>query len=158
MPSIRLRPVRSDDAPRMRAFIRRVSPETRYKRFHTHLSDLTPAMVRHLVEVDGENHVALVATDIADEIVADARFIRVVDDEGAAEIAITVDDAYQNLGLGSVMLDRLTAIASATGIREMVAYTLPNNTPLERLFGHIGPVTRRAWKSSYGIELRARMQ
>jgi GNAT superfamily N-acetyltransferase len=40
---------------------------------------------------------------------------------GRAEIAFTVDDRHQALGLGSFLMRHLTAIARQAGLKELVA-------------------------------------
>lgn len=151
------RHIRADDGPRLESFFRRLSPETRYQRFHSHISTLSPAMRRYLVMVDGHDHVALVAVDARDAIVGVARCIRLANEPDVGEVAITIEDAHQELGLGSALIDELADIATANGIHELVAYTLANNKRMEHLLTRLGKVERRAWTGSYGEELRVQL-
>ena len=82
---VAIRPIGPDDHERLRASHARLSPESRYRRFLATKPELTSADARYLVEIDGSDHFALVATlpDEPDEpIVAVARYIRLPDDPG----------------------------------------------------------------------------
>ncbi|HVL59364.1 MAG TPA: hypothetical protein VM491_22960, partial [Burkholderiaceae bacterium] len=58
---VEIRPVSRADAQRLHAFVRALSPATRYRRFHGAIHELTPAMVDFLTDVDQRAHVALIA-------------------------------------------------------------------------------------------------
>ncbi len=57
-----VRPIRADDGERLRASHARLSPESRYRRFLAAKPQLSIADARYLVEIDGSDHFALVAT------------------------------------------------------------------------------------------------
>ena len=61
-PPVAVRPIRADDSERLSATHARLSPESRYRRFLATKPELTVADVRYLVDVDGIDHIALVAT------------------------------------------------------------------------------------------------
>lgn len=54
-----IRPLRLQDAPAFRAFVERLSPESRYDRFQYVVKEVSPALLRLLVEADPRSHVAL---------------------------------------------------------------------------------------------------
>ncbi len=147
-----IRPIRPDDGERLKAAYHALSPQSKYRRFLAAKPRLTEADTRYLVEIDGSDHVALVATttDNPDWIIAVARFVRLADDPEAAEFAIVVGDPYQGEGLGTVLLERLADEAVSRGVRRFRATTLAENVPvhrlLQRLAGqlararHLGPV------------------
>jgi hypothetical protein len=98
---VAIRPIGPDDHGRLRASHARLSPESRYRRFLATKPELTSADARYLVEIDGSDHFALVATlpdEPGEPIVAVARYIRLPDDPGAAEYAVVVGDDYQRQG------------------------------------------------------------
>jgi GNAT superfamily N-acetyltransferase len=114
-----IRPIQAGDRDRLRDSHERLSPETRYRRFLAVKPHLTKADVRYLVDIDGHDHVALVATLPEAEggpIVGVARFIRIPDEPVAAEVAIVVDDALQGRGVGTELLARLADEAVARGV------------------------------------------
>jgi hypothetical protein len=92
-PPVLIRPIRPDDGEALSASHARLSPESRYRRFLSAKPELTGADVRYLVQVDGIDHIALVATQpwLRDEpIVAVARCIRIPGSPEVGEVAIVV--------------------------------------------------------------------
>jgi RimJ/RimL family protein N-acetyltransferase len=133
---VRIRPIRADDGERLQISHARLSPESRYRRFLAVKPQLSSADARYLVEIDGCDHFALVATvpgDAGDSIVAVARYVRIPDDREAAEFAIVVADAFQNQGLGTELLSRLGHAAVARGVRRFHATMLSDNVAIHRL-------------------------
>ena len=131
---VEIRPIRADDGERLQVAHERLSPETRYRRYLGAKPTLSSDDTRYLVEVDGADHVALVATDTVDgepgAIVAVARFVRLPHDLTAAEFAIVVGDAYQKRGLGGELVRRLAAAALERGVTHFRATTLADNVGL----------------------------
>ena len=143
-----IRPIAAGDRERLRDSHERLSPETRYRRFLAVKPHLTSSDVRYLVDIDGSNHVALVATlpDAEGEpIVGVARFIRIPDEPDAAEVAIVIDDALQGRGVGTELLARLAEEAVARGVSRFRATMFADNLAVHRLFESLaaGPVQRR---------------
>jgi RimJ/RimL family protein N-acetyltransferase len=135
-----IRAIRPDDAGALREGLRRLSPRTRYQRFHAAISHLTPEQWVYLTDVDGHDHVALVAclarrTEYAEKgaIVGVARFIRDRDEPTVAEVAFVVYDDLQGHGVGSALRDALIAEARARGVRTFRAHVLPDNGAMRRL-------------------------
>jgi RimJ/RimL family protein N-acetyltransferase len=133
--TVAIRQIRPDDLNRLRAAHDRLSDESKYSRFLAAKPHLSPADARYLVEIDGWNHHALVATSVQDpeQILAVARFIRSREDPRVAEFAIVVGDAFQREGLASVLLERLADVALAQGIERFTGILLATNTAVYRL-------------------------
>jgi acetate---CoA ligase (ADP-forming) len=55
-----------------------------------------------------------------------------------AEVAFAVDDRVQGKGLGTVLLERLAALASAHGFKRFEAVTLPENAAMLEVFHESG--------------------
>ena len=152
-----IRPIRPDDGPRIETAFDRLSPRTRYQRFLSSKPRLTKADTRYLVEVDGSDHVALVATLTGDpeQIVGVGRFIRLPTDAKTAEFAIVVLDEFQSDGLGTALLQRLTDAARDRGIERVTATLLVDNPPVHRLLARLsGEQSRRRFGPVEEIELR----
>ena len=135
---VELRPIRPEDAPLLRRGFDELSPESRYRRFFGGVQHLNDTLVRYLTEVDGEHHVAIVATVESPDLktergVGIARFVRVEGQPDTAEAAVTVVDDMQRKGVGRLMLARLAAEARARGIRRFRADVLASNEPMRHL-------------------------
>lgn len=139
--TIRVLPLGPDDAAAEQDFIDGLSPHSRYRRFHAGLPAVPPAVLRQLVEVDQQTHVALAArVGPRGPIVADARYVRHADGP-CAEFALAVADDWQGRGLGRQLLLRLARHAHAQGIGLLQGGVLWDNRPMiglvERLGGHL---------------------
>ncbi len=155
---VAIRPITPDDHDRLRASHARLSPESRYRRFLATKPELTSADARYLVEVDGRDHLALVATlpdDPAEPIVAVARYIRLPTEPSVAEFAIVVGDDYQRQGLAGELMARLAHAAVAHGITRFRATMLADNLAIRRLTESVaaGPVKRRTLGSVSEVEI-----
>jgi len=114
--SVRVRAIRADDEPRLLALCRRLSSRTLYQRFFS-LRRLRPEEAHAFANVDYHRQMAVVA-EVDDgqepELVGVARYGP--SDEGTADIGLVVADAWQGLGLGSLLLeaalDRLWMLAA----------------------------------------------
>jgi RimJ/RimL family protein N-acetyltransferase len=144
---VTVRPIRVDDSERLRASHGRLSDESRYRRFLAAKPQLTVADAHYLVDVDGCDHFALVATVAeadGEAIVAVARFVRLDEDRRAAEFAIVVGDAYQRSGLGACLLGRLADAAARRGVDRFRATLLTENVAVQRLIARVaGDVVER---------------
>jgi RimJ/RimL family protein N-acetyltransferase len=141
---ILIRPIRPDDREELAEGMRRLSPESRYRRFFTPTSELSAAALSYLTELDHHDHEALVALDPGSEHgIGVARFVRSADDPELAEVAVAVADSWHNRGVGTALLDRLTQRAREEGVRRFSAEVLADNRPMLELIEDLGNVTLR---------------
>src|SRR2546430_1007409 len=137
--AVEIRPIRADDKARLAAGHARLSIETQRRRSLTAKPRLTKTDLRYLTEVDGHDHVALVAVlaERPELIVAVARFVRLAGDPEAAEFAIVVGDELQGQGLGSHLAELLAERAAAEGVKRFTATTETDNEAAQRLIARI---------------------
>ena len=136
-----LRPLHAGETEPLLAVFESLSPASRMDRYLVGVPRLPSAMLNALVAVDGHDHVAWLAT-VAGRPAGIARSIRVATD--TAEVAFEVADAHQGRGLGTVLLDTVTTVAAAHGVRRVRATVLPTNAPSLRLLAQLGiPLTLR---------------
>ena len=145
--TVHVRPIRADDAPRLLVFHRRLSPASVYRRHFFMHPELSEAEVEHFTRVDYVDRLALIAED-ADELVAVGRYER-SPDTAEAEVAFVVADAYQHLGIGTMLLDHLAYAARPNGISTFVATTLADNRNMVDVFLHSGFTVTTT--SSHGV-------
>ncbi len=153
---IHLRPIRQEDADRERRFFERVGPESAYFRFFSPKPALSSGELRHFTTVDYEDRMAFVAIH-GDDMVAVGRFDVLSDDSDSdhkvAEIALLVEDDFQNCGLGSRLLDQLTVYARLKGVTGFVAFVLAENGAMLRLLSDTGyKLIRHFDEAAYRIE------
>jgi len=132
-----IRPVRADDKHFLEEGLRQLSQTSVQRRFLTPKTSFTRAELRYLTEVDGWDHVALVAespTQPARRLIGVARYVRLPGDPEAAEAAIVVADDFQRRGLGSLLAEELGRRARMRGIRRFTATMASDNLPAQRLF------------------------
>ncbi|MEM8485350.1 MAG: GNAT family N-acetyltransferase [Bacteroidota bacterium] len=116
---VTIRSVTPDDREHFPAGMRALSARSRYHRFNTYRNNLTEAQIRYLTEIDQVNHVALCVscTTDAEEIgIGVGRFVRQPANKQQAELALTVIDAYQKQGVGTLLMAALCRLASAQNI------------------------------------------
>jgi RimJ/RimL family protein N-acetyltransferase len=136
-----LRPIRPQDRQRLVEGLRRLSPASRYLRFHSAVDHLSESQLDYLTLVDHVDHEAIVAIDLERPDrpgVGVARYIRDVVDHDVAEAAITVADEYHGMGAGTILLGALAARARENGIRIFRSYVLDGNPGMLEVFDHLG--------------------
>jgi acetyltransferase len=139
-PAVTLRPIRPEDAEMERAFVRKLSPESRYFRFMDTLRELTPAMLVRFTQIDYDREMAFVATlpDGAGEAeIGVCRYITNPDGE-SCEFALVIADDWQRKGLGRRLMGQLIDVARARGLRSMIGHVLAENRGMLQLCQGLG--------------------
>jgi RimJ/RimL family protein N-acetyltransferase len=137
--TIEIRALRPDDREDMLAAIGRTSPQSLRTRFFVPKRGFSESELAFFLNIDFDNHVALVAQideDGRPTIVGGGRYIVV--EPGRAEMAFVVVDAYQGQGIGSALLRHLARLARDAGLKELIAEVLPENTAMLRVFSKFG--------------------
>jgi len=68
------------------------------------------------------------------EINAVSSLLNTPDLPDSAELAFAVDEAYQGLGIATLLLSHLTELARASGIKQFTALVLPENQKMLNVF------------------------
>ncbi|MGZ4191505.1 MAG: N-acetyltransferase family protein [Solirubrobacteraceae bacterium] len=137
---VRIRPGHSSDRQLLVQGFARLSPESRYRRFLAATPELSGSMLDYLTAVDHHDHEAIVALDESGEGIGVARYVRHADRPHAAEAAVTVIDDWQGRGLGTVLLEVLSARAREEGITTLTALMLATNQEMMDLVTALAPV------------------
>lgn len=124
-----VRPILPQDAPLEAALVEGLSSESRYARFLVGGGRLTDEMLTAYTQIDYVNHMALVVSVVrpdgtGEELIADGRFVI---EDGVAEFAMLVADAWQGKGVGRRLFATLVRAARVSGARELFGEVLSIN-------------------------------
>lgn len=137
---VTIRAIHPDDKAKLKAAFEKLESNSVYTRFFGYKKELTDAELETATAVDFKSTVALVATIGRGErevIIAGARYV--TDRSGAtAEVAFTVEEDYQGLGLASRLLKELYDIARASGVTRFEAEVLSQNARMLNVFQKSG--------------------
>lgn len=156
---VRVVPLSKDDREALNAAFQELSPETRRQRFLAPVERLSDAMLDHLVnDVDFVDHVAYVlAVQTAEGVydpVAIGRLVRYEDQHDAADVAVTVKEAWQGSGIATTLLKVLVE-NRPEGVTRLVSEVAADNKPSIRMLRRLGPTTIEAnGHGSFDIEVQ----
>jgi acetyltransferase len=139
-PLVTVRPIRPEDAEMEKAFVKKLSPESRYFRFMDTLRELTPAMLVRFTQIDYDREMAFVATvagAAGEEEIGVSRYVTNPDAE-SCEFAIVIADDWHRKGLGRRLMSQLIDVARARGLRSMIGHVLAENRGMLTLCQGLG--------------------
>jgi len=116
-----------------------LSFRSQFYRFISPPRQLSEKDLKYLTEVDNKNHVAVVAFALKDShksAVGVARYVKLADCPDSAEFAITVADAYQGMGVGTVFFRLLAEHALGNSVRNLIGYVLGENLAMLKILEH----------------------
>jgi GNAT superfamily N-acetyltransferase len=136
--AVHIRELGPDDGDVVDVVFADLSPRSRYLRFQSHATELSPATRRSLTALDGRTHVALAAFAQGRPI----GIVRIIGlGDGRGELAVEVVDRWQGRGVGSRLLQTAHDRAADLGYHELVGEMLVVNAAaqaaLRRVFGDL---------------------
>lgn len=137
---VAIRALRKDDAELERDFIRNLSPESRWMRFLGQICEPSDSLIRKLTELDYRHDVAFIALSRKDGITRAVGISRysLAPDGQSCECAVTVADAWQGKGLGTILMRDLIDVARKRGIRSMFSIDAGENQRMRELARDLG--------------------
>jgi len=154
-----LRAICALDKLSIQALFNRLSPETRFLRFHYVKTRLTPEELDNYCCVDYSDTYGLVAEMWRGghiEIVAVGRYNRLTRND-TAEVAFVVEDCEQGNGIGTHLLRHLSVIARERGISTFVAELLSDNIIMMDIFRKHDPsLKHKVDGSSHHVTMSAK--
>jgi RimJ/RimL family protein N-acetyltransferase len=138
--AVSVRPLRPSDRDLVAAGFESLSDESRYLRFMTPTSRLTPRQLDYFTEVDQIDHFAWgVLGPLPEERpVATGRYVRLNQSPGIAELAVTVVDEFQGRGIGSLMVLATALAGERNGVVLLRAHLLAENRRMLALLKRLG--------------------
>jgi GNAT superfamily N-acetyltransferase len=138
---VRIRRLRTSDQELLARGFRRLSQDSRYRRFLGPMPKLSGSMIGYLTEIDHHGHEAMVAVDEqAREGVGVARYVRDPARPDTAELAVTVIDDWQGRGVGTLLTEAISMRAREEGITTFTALMLADNHEMMDLLRQLGTV------------------
>ncbi|GAA3515128.1 bifunctional acetate--CoA ligase family protein/GNAT family N-acetyltransferase [Actinocatenispora rupis] len=122
---VRIRPGRPHDAPDIGALLRGTSSYNRYLRFFSNAPGAVDAEIARLSRPPDGDHAVLVAEQCGD-LLGVASYERLAPDR--AELAVLVADDWHGRGVGTLLLEELSAEARRHGIDTLDGDVLAANT------------------------------
>ena len=138
-----LRHITPDDAGIEQAFVRKLSAQSRYMRFHGTIKELNKKDLATFTNPDPLNAEALIIlykgekNEDEDEEVGVARFVIDPDNQGC-EFAIVVADEWQERGLGAKLMQVLIGHAKSRGIKRIHGSVLKDNSDMRQFVKGLG--------------------
>src|SRR5271166_3245767 len=145
-----LRAARCTDGDALQAYVRRLSPQSRYNGFLGGANELPALELARALAANGRDTLTLLLTSTAEgreTVVGEAR-VALSCAERAGEFGMSIADDWQHLGAGSAMLEEIERKAAADGIELLFGDTLRTNE------GMIGLARGRGFRLGPGLELR----
>lgn len=138
--TITIRPIEPSDRDNEQQFVKNLSPGSRYRRFLSHITELSPALLDQFTAVRYPDSMALVATvpgGDAETQIGVARYVR-ERATNTADVAIVVADEWHGQGIGNELLRRVLAVAQSACIETAQSLVLRDNAAMLRLAERLG--------------------
>lgn len=136
---VRIRPIHAQDGALERRFIEALSPASRRFRFLDTMLSPSEALLKQMINVDQSRDAAFVAVievDGSESEIGVARFYATPAGHDC-EFAVTVADAWQMKGLGTLLFKRLIEIARSRGITQLHSSDAADNTAMRKFAEHL---------------------
>ncbi|MDQ5984935.1 MAG: butyrate:acetyl-CoA coenzyme A-transferase [Syntrophus sp. SKADARSKE-3] len=146
---IKVRPIKVSDEDMMRRLFYNFSDESRYFRYFVNKPIMPHKEMQKYVNIDHNKIVAVVAVlenSRSERIIAEARYAydKHLD---AYEMAFIVDEEFKEKGIATFLLKFLVEIARDRGIRHLIAFVLPRNEAMLRVFEKSGIKLSRSFEA-----------
>jgi acetyltransferase len=137
---VTIRPIRPEDAEMEKAFVTRMSDESKYFRFMDTIRELTQSMLVRFTQIDYDREMAFIAVteENGEEVqVGVSRYVLNPDGE-TVEFALAVSDDWQKRSVGRKLMTVLIDCARAKGYRAVVGDVLALNGKMFKLMTSLG--------------------
>jgi len=158
----RVRRARAGDRAALEGMFGRCTVETRYRRFHAPVKAIPGRYLTEALSGSPFHHALVACPDPspgpgrdapAGGIVALASCAAI--DEGAAELGLLIEDAWQRRGLGTRLLRDLITRASQAGLRALEAHLLAEQAWIAGLLRPYGTCRlRSSWDGVLNVTVR----
>ncbi|MCK5097314.1 MAG: GNAT family N-acetyltransferase [Desulfobacteraceae bacterium] len=138
---VRFRPLKPSDEEQMRRLFYRFSDEAVYYRYFSTITTMPHSKMQEYVNVDWNHHmsiIGLIGEPGEGIVIAEARYIGVKSNPNA-ELAVLVDEKYNNLGIATYMVKLLMKLGNERGIEVFIGEVLFSNHKIVKVLKKICP-------------------
>jgi acetyltransferase len=144
-----IRPIHPDDANMLKRLFNDLSPQSRYFRFVSSMTEMPPSMLARFTLIDYDREMALVAVikersagpdgeiTETERVVGVSRYVT-NPDQSSCEFALVVADDLAGKGLGSRLMESIMDVARDKGLSEIEGLVLANNSGMLNLMRGLG--------------------
>lgn len=134
------RPLKPSDEENMRRLFYRLSDKSIEYRYFYPIKAMFHSDIQEHVNVDYRHSLSLVGLPDdpdCERIIAEARFDRLNPQAQYAELSCLVDEAYQNIGIGTYLCEMLMSLARKRQVKGFTADVLIENTKMQNVLKKI---------------------
>ena len=139
--TLKLRPIRPIDEPKLVGLFYSMSEDALYKRFMRVVKRIAHEERQYFLDVDYVDNMAVVLETsdprFEPEIVGIAQYFRHPDTD-YADVGFIVKDTWQGKGLGRILVDEMVRLAQLNGLKGLTADVLSTNAAMLHLFRETG--------------------
>lgn len=140
--AVQLRPGGQQDADQIRDFVIGLSPRTQFRRFFASVSPPSSGLLRGLCGAGGAD--VLLATHRGAVVGHCMAADRTEGDGGrVSELGLVVSDGWQDLGIGTALLELAVRRAAGRGTQQLVMDVMPGNDRMRAMIERRWPAARR---------------
>jgi acetyltransferase len=136
---VSVRPVRPDDVELIQAYVRGLSPASRYFRFLGAISELSATELHRATHPSASSASLVLETDCdgTRTMIGEARWHLAANGQ-SCEFAASIVDGWQRQGFGTRLINHIAARVRSLGARYLLAEILHANKPAQRLVRKLG--------------------
>jgi len=146
-----------EDEKRLLSGFNKLSDRSKLYRFNYGKNELSSKEKDYLLNIDHQNHFALGAVDLNksyDVGIGLIRCIRYKNEPEKADVAITIIDEYQNMGIGTFLYEEMLNYASKKNVRILENFVLKENSIMIRVLEKLGGKIKEDCGNQYRIEIK----
>jgi acetyltransferase len=135
-----MRHIAPTDFLKEQAFVRGLSSQSSYLRFHGTIKDLSKKDLKKFTEPDSRNSVALIvlhSTEKGEEEIGVARYV-IDPDRMNCEFAIVVADAWHKQGIGTRLMKALISHLQVSGVKQISGSVIKSNSTMRKFMKQMG--------------------
>jgi acetyltransferase len=128
------------DADKEQAFVRGLSTQSSYLRFHGTIKELSKKDLKEFTDPDSRNTVALIVVlsgETGEEEIGVARYV-IDPDAVNCEFAVVVADKWQKRGIGTRLMNALIRHLRVSGVKRISGYVLKRNSAMRKFIKQMG--------------------